>query len=248
MLISTAAFAAVSVVCATAVDARVLVAARLLHGLLAGAGVAVGRAVVSDGVQGKEAARRFGTLSSITLLAPVIAPAIGAGILSFSDWRGVFWFVTGLGVVMFGAVWFGVPETLPVRDRRGSGVSATGRRMADLIGDWSFMQNVVVQCLATASFFTYIGGSSFVLETVYGIGQGRYATVFTVNAIAMICGSLTFRFLVPRYGPKAMRSIGLCFGMTATIGLIVVALLGNKPSPTSRHPGRSSASSRSAWA
>ena len=53
--------------------------------------------------------------SSITLLAPVIAPAIGAGILSFSDWRGVFWFVTGLGVVMFAAVWFGVPETLPVR-------------------------------------------------------------------------------------------------------------------------------------
>ena len=232
LLVSTAGFVVAGVVCATAVDARVLVAARLLHGLLAGAGVAVGRAVVSDGVQGQEAARRFGTLSSITLLAPVVAPAIGAGILSFSDWRGVFWFVTGLGVVMFAAVWFGVPETLPVWDRRGSGVGATGRRMADLIGDWAFMQNVVVQCLATASFFTYIGGSSFVLETVYGIGQGRYATVFTVNAIAMICGSLTFRFLVSRYGPVVMRSIGLSLGMVATSGLILVALLGRQSVPS----------------
>jgi DHA1 family bicyclomycin/chloramphenicol resistance-like MFS transporter len=232
LLISTAGFTVLGFVCATAIDARVLVAARLLHGLLAGAGVAVGRAVVSDGVQGKEATRRFGTLSSITLLAPVIAPSIGATILSFSDWRGVFWFVTALGVVMFGAVWFGVPESLPIEQRRGSGVSATGRRMADLFRDWAFMQNVVVQCLATASFFTYIGGSSFVLETVYGIGQGRYATVFTVNAIAMICGSLTFRFLGPRYGPVVMRSVGLCFGMVATTGLIVVALLGTRQVPS----------------
>src|SRR5207253_8190848 len=57
-------------------------------------------------------------------------------------------------------------------------------------------------------------------------GQGRYATVFTVNAITMICGSLTFRLLVSRYGPVLMRSIGLCFGMAATTGLTAVALLG----------------------
>ncbi|BEP15918.1 multidrug effflux MFS transporter [Acidothermaceae bacterium B102] len=232
MLVSTAGFTVLSVVCATAIDARVLVAARLLHGLLAGAGVAVGRAVVSDGVRGDEVARKFGTLASVTMLGPVIAPSIGAAILSFGDWRTVFWFVAGLGVVMFGAVWFAVPETLPVAQRHGSGVGATGRRMADLFGDWAFMQNVVVQCLATASFFTYIGGSSFVLETVYGIGQGRYATVFTVNAAAMICGSLTYRFLVPRFGPVLMRSVGLCFGMTATTGLIVVALLGTSRVPS----------------
>ena len=236
MLFNTAGFAVLSVVCATAANAEVLVGARLLHGMLAGAGVAVGRAVVSDGVRGDEAARRFGTLSSITLIAPVIAPAIGAAILSFGDWRTVFWFVAGLGVVMFCAVWFAVPETLPAEQRHGSGMSATGRRMADLFGDWAFMQNVVVQCLATASFFTYIGGSSFVLETVYGIGQGRYATVFTVNAGAMICGSLTYRFLVPRFGPVLLRSAGLCFGMTATTGLIVVALLGTSRVPSLAAP------------
>ncbi|UQX89496.1 multidrug effflux MFS transporter [Jatrophihabitans telluris] len=232
LLISTAGFTVMGVVCATAVDAQLLVGARLLHGLLAGAGVSVGRAVVSDGVQGQDAARKFGTLSSINLIAPVIAPSIGAVILGFGDWRTVFWFVTVLGAVMFVAVWIGVPETLPADQRHGSGVSATGRRMADLAGDWAFTQNVVVQCLATASFFTYIGGSAFVLETVYGIGQGRYATVFTVNAIAMICGSLTYRFLVHRLGPIWMRSVGLSFGMTATTGLIIVALLGTSRVPS----------------
>ena len=39
-----------------------------------------------------------------------------------------------------------------------------------LLHDGRFMGHVTVQCLATAGFFTYIGGSSFVLRSVYGIG------------------------------------------------------------------------------
>ena len=106
--------------------------------------------------------------------------------------------------------------------------------MADLFGDWAFMQNVVVQCLATASFFTYIGGSSFVLETVYGIGQGRYALVFTVNAIAMIAAASPSGSSSRGTGRRPCAPSGSASGMTATIGLIVVALLGKQIVPIPR--------------
>ena len=186
LLCSTAAFMTTCIVCAIAPNAGLLIAARLLGGLAAGAGVATGRAVVSDCYEGDAAAKKFGTLASINFLGPVIAPAIGGLILTVGTWRTIFWILSGLGLVMFLAVAARLPETLPPSERHRGGVTSAGARMVDLLGDRVYLRHVVVSCLATAGFFTYIGGSSFVLQTVYGISQTEYALVFSVNAVAMV--------------------------------------------------------------
>jgi DHA1 family bicyclomycin/chloramphenicol resistance-like MFS transporter len=217
-------FAVTSVICAISPSGPLLVLARLGQGLSAGSGVAVGRAVIGDRYQGDEAAKRYGTLSAIIFLGPVIAPAIGGAILTIGSWRTVFAALAGFGVLMIAAVWFALPETLPAADRHGGGLRETGARMTDLLRDWLFMRHVAVQCLATAGFFTYIGGSSFVLETVYGISQIRYSTVFATNAVAMAISSLLFRLVVVRVGPVRLRLAGLILVAAAGIGLAVTGL------------------------
>src|SRR6201999_1376134 len=99
-------------------------------------------------------------------------------------------------------------------------------RIKDLSSDWSYMRHVAIQCLATMGFFTYIGGSSFTLETVYGIDQSRYAEVFTVNALAMVATSVVFRSLVVRVGAAPLRACGLGLAVLGASGLVVVALTG----------------------
>ena len=84
------AFAGTSLACAVAPTGLALVAARLLQGFAAGGGVAAGRAVVTDHYVGREAAKRFGTIASVTLLAPIVAPPIGSVIVSVGSWRTVF--------------------------------------------------------------------------------------------------------------------------------------------------------------
>ena len=218
-------FAVTSVICAIAPTGPLLVLARLGQGLAAGSGVAVGRAVVGDRYQGEEAAKRYGTLAAITFLGPVIAPAIGGAILTVGSWRSVFAALSGFGVLMIAAVWFVLPETLPPAARDGGGLRDTGARMADLLRDWLFMRHVAVQCLATAGFFTYIGGSSFVLETVYDISQIRYSTIFATNAVAMAISSLLFRLVVVRVGPARLRLTGLSLTAMAGLGLAVTGLV-----------------------
>jgi DHA1 family bicyclomycin/chloramphenicol resistance-like MFS transporter len=88
------------------------------------------------------------------------------------------------------------------------------------------MRHVAVQCLATMGFFSYIGGSAFTLETVYGIDQSRYALIFTVNALAMVTTSVVFRALVARVGAPVLRACGLALAVTGATGLLIVALLG----------------------
>src|SRR5215211_3952177 len=65
LIVFSAAFAVLSVVCAAAPNATVLIAARGLQGIAGGCGLAVGRAVVSDRHSGGDAAVRYGVLASI---------------------------------------------------------------------------------------------------------------------------------------------------------------------------------------
>jgi MFS transporter, DHA1 family, multidrug resistance protein len=173
----------------------------------AGGGVSIGRAMVGDTSSGNDAARRYSTLAAINFLAPVVAPAVGAVILTVGSWRPVFLALTGLGVLMVVAVIAGVPETLDGAgdDRGTNGLRATVSRMRDLLRDGVFMQIVAVQCLATAGFFVYIGGSSFVLETVYSLSPTSYAILFAVNALAMAMSSALVRALVGRVVITTLR-------------------------------------------
>ena len=220
------AFTVLSLGCALAPTGPSLVGVRLLQGLAAGCGVAIGRATVGDVYSGDEATKRYGTLAAINFLGPVVAPAVGGVILIVGSWRTVFAVLTGFGLLMLAAVAVGIPETLPVQERHGGGLRDTGARMGDLITDWRFIRHVAIQCLATAGFFVYIGGSSFVLETVYGISATRYAAVFATNATAMAVASISLRLLIGRFSASRLRAVGVLTATLASIGLVGVGLPG----------------------
>jgi MFS transporter, DHA1 family, multidrug resistance protein len=224
LIVFSAAFAVLSVVCAAAPNASVLIAARGLQGVAGGCGLAVGRAVVSDRHSGSNAAVRYGVLASIMLLAPVVAPAIGGVILLFGDWRTIFLFLAGLGVVMTAAVLIGIPETLRADARSSAGLAETGRRMAGLIRERPFLGAVLVQCLAIAGFFTYIGGSSFVLQEDLGLSQSEYSLLFASNAAAMAVVSVVFTATVRRVGSIRWRAIGLVTSTAAAAALAGYAI------------------------
>jgi DHA1 family bicyclomycin/chloramphenicol resistance-like MFS transporter len=229
ILAAAATFAASSLVCAISPSIGILIVVRFVQGVAAGGGAAVGLAVVSDRYEGSAAARTLGTLISINLLAPVIAPVIGAGILTFGDWRTVFAFLIAAGVLMTVAARAGIPETLPPARRQPGGLRSAIERMGNLLGDRAFVVPVFVQCLATAGFFTYIGGSSFVLQTQLGISEQLYALVFATNAAAMTMASICFRFSVTRAGPFLLRGIGLGTSTAAAAALAAFAVIDPHP-------------------
>ncbi|MEV0898901.1 multidrug effflux MFS transporter [Actinoplanes sp. NPDC049802] len=226
-----ALFAVLSAVCGLSPTGGVLVAARLLQGFVAGGGVAMGRAVVTDTYRGDRAAATFGAISSVTFFGPVVAPAIGGVILAHGTWRTVFAALTVLGGLMVLAVALGVGETLPPERRHPAGLRALGARMADLARDWGFMRHVALQCLAGAGFFTYIGGSAFVLRSVYDLSPTQYTIIFASNAAGMAAFSLMFRALVVRVGAVRLRAVGITVSTLGAAGLPVVAVLGPETAP-----------------
>ena len=220
-----------SVLCARAPSGWLLVLERAVQGAAAGTSVAVGRAVVTDSYRGRAAVAAFGTLSAVALVAPVVAPPIGAALLVIGDWRTIFWFLALVGVSMTVAAVVGLPETLPVQRRKPGGVVELGRRARNLLTDRHFASPVLVQCLTVAGFFVYIGSSSFVLQDDLGISRSTYTLVFTGNALAMVAASLVFRLLVMRFGAVRLRRIAIILQTSAVLVLFAATLLDSDHRP-----------------
>jgi DHA1 family bicyclomycin/chloramphenicol resistance-like MFS transporter len=187
--------------------------------------------MVNDCYRGTRAAATFGTLSAISLIAPVIGPAIGGLLVTVGDWRTIFWFLAVVGVGMTLAAVVGLAESLPPPRRHPGGLGQLISRTRELLSDRPFVAPVLVHCLTTAGFFVYIGGSSFVLQDGFGLGQHQYTVVFITNAIAMVLSSVTFRFLVTRIGPVLLRRCAIVIQTAAVAALFLSCLIAPRHQP-----------------
>jgi DHA1 family bicyclomycin/chloramphenicol resistance-like MFS transporter len=224
ILVACVVFTVMAALCAVASTGWLLVAERAVQGFASGSAIAVGRAVVNDSSQGRRAAATFGSLSAVSLIMPVVGPAIGGALVAVGDWRTIFWFLAAVGVAMWASAVVGLPETLPPSRRHPGGFAQLRGRARDLLSDRSFAAPVLVQCLTVGGFLVYIGGSSFVLQQGLGISRAEYTVVFTTNAAAMVVGSALFRLLVMRMGPVPLRRYAITT-QTAAVAVLFVAVL-----------------------
>lgn len=223
LLAGVAVYALASAACALAPNVGILVGARFVQAVAGAAGVVIARAIVRDLVAGAEIARVLSTLLLVTGLAPILAPFLGSQLIRITDWRGLFWVLTGIGAVLFAATARWLRETLPPERRRAGGLAQTGRAYAALAGDRTFMGYALASGLAFAALFAYISGSPFVYQDVFGLSPQLFGVLFGVNSLGLILLAQVNGRIVGRFGPRRMLFIGLSFGLAGGVLLILAA-------------------------
>ncbi|MFD7440792.1 multidrug effflux MFS transporter [Streptomyces sp. NPDC059909] len=221
LLIGMLVYVAATAVCAFAPSAEMLIAFRLLQGLAGAAGIVIARAVVRDLYDGVEMARFFSTLMLISGVAPIVAPLIGGQILQVTDWRGVFYVLTGVGLLLTLVVWRWLHETLPPERRHVGGVGEALRTMRGLLTDRFFTGYMLAGSLAFAALFAYISASPFVVQEIYGASPQTFSLLFGLNSIGLVAvGQINGKLLVGRVSLDKALGFGL-----GVITLAAVALL-----------------------
>ena len=158
-----ALFTAAEIACAIAPSASFLVWARLLQGLGASVGYAVGSAVIRDRYTGPEYAREYVALCILILgVARFSAPLAGSLIIAIEPWPYIFWGSSGLGIAAVLLVVLLLPETHPP-EARSRGVGATIGGYKRVLSDRRFVGLALANALGQGAFFAYLSGSSFVL-------------------------------------------------------------------------------------
>jgi MFS transporter, DHA1 family, multidrug resistance protein len=226
LLAGAAVHVIASLLCIVAPNVAVLGGLRLLQGLGAAAGFVVAMAIVRDLYTGRAAATLLSRLILVMGAAPVLAPTLGAWVLSFTSWRGVFAVLALYSLILIPIAARALPETLPPHRRQTSGVVGTLRTYRGLLRDRTFVGLVLVAGLAMSAVMSYVSGASFVFQEQFGLNQQQFGLAFSSGAIWLILASQLNPVLLRRFEPRQLLLGAIAMASAASLLLVAVAYSG----------------------
>ncbi|WNM24247.1 multidrug effflux MFS transporter [Demequina capsici] len=225
LLIATSVHVLASVSIIFAQNVEAIMIGRIFQGLGAAGAAVVSMAIVRDLFSGQKLIRTLARMAIVTGLAPVLAPIVGAQVLQFVSWRGVFGVLSVLGLVITILASILLFETLPAERRGRFERRVVLQRYKALLGDRTFVGVLVVGSMAFSSLFSYLSSSTFVLQDMYGLSSQQFAIVFGTNAVGMVLFNQTGARLMRRYPPRMVMTMGLTIVAMGAVGLLAVGLL-----------------------
>jgi DHA1 family bicyclomycin/chloramphenicol resistance-like MFS transporter len=224
LVIGAVGYAAASFACAFAPEIATFVVLRFAQGVFGAVGVVAARAVIRDVAEGPVAVRLFSQLSTANALAPVLAPVLGAVILSVSDWRGVFVVLGGFGALLGVVLITLFRETHPPAKRHPGTPRAVARAFAGVLADVPFLGVLAIGVCAAVTLFAYVSGSSFVLQETFGADPALFAVSFAINGLGIAVLSQVNARLAPRRGSAHMLRAAFAVQAASALGLLAIAL------------------------
>lgn len=226
LLAGSAVCALATALCALAPTIEALIGARFLQGASGAAGVVLARAVLADRSSGRQAARLFSLMMAIQGLAPILAPLVGGALVPGIGWRGVFWVLTALSVVLWLLGLLFVHESLPVEQRRAGGVIQLMSLIRTVLRNRSYLGYCLAVGCGLGALFCYIAASPFILQETFGLGPGWFSIIFAANSGGLAMTSLISAKLMQRYSPARVMQLGLVLMLAGAIGYTGLTLAG----------------------
>ncbi len=224
LLVGLVGYLLASLACAFAPSVGVLVALRLVQGLVGAAGLVIARAVARDLYEGRRLVLFFARLTLISGLAPVVAPVLGGQLSRVMSWRGIFVVLAGFGALLLVAGLL-QRETLPPERRSTGGLGTTLRGFRVLLADRFFLGAALSAGLAAASMFAYISGATFVLQRIYGLSAQSFSLAFGLNSVGIMAMSQVGARLSRRRPPAQVLALGLALNLLGAGALAATVLL-----------------------
>ena len=224
LLFSLTLYFIASTAAAFAPNVYFFIGARFLQGFAAAGGIVSSRAIVRDVYVGKELTKFFALLMLINNLAPILAPVMGSSILLFTNWRGVFVVLGGVGILLFLIISFRFKETLPKEKRIPSNIGQTVKNFLTLIKNRQFIGYALTQSFITAGIFAYVSGTPFVYQNIYGTSPQVFSVLFAMNGLGIMTGTMLIGRLADIISETRFLKIGLFMAVSAGLTLFIVVL------------------------
>lgn len=221
---------AASIGVALAPSIEMLSVLRVFQGLGAAGGAVVAMAMVRDLFAGRRLIVALSRLALVSGAAPVIAPVVGSALMTWIDWRGMFYVLAGYGVLMIAMQAIVLRETHP----RGQGRGTSERflaRYGRVLGDRVYVGVLVVAFATWAGMFAYLSSSSLILQGVYGFSEIQFGAVFAICAVGVVLGAQVAPRISTRFGPAITLAVATAY-MAAVGAVLLVVSMTDPPAAT----------------
>jgi MFS transporter, DHA1 family, multidrug resistance protein len=215
-----------SAACGASPTIECLIAARILQGAGACAGMVVGRATIRD-LYGREgAAQIIAGLAIVMTLIQSFAPIPGGYLDAWIGWRANFAVVTAFALAALALAIRYIPET---RDARvipaGAGAMLTGMVLSSywaLLRTRRFMAYALTAAGAHSGFHVFAAGAPAVLISSFGVRSEEYGYYASLPPIGFLIGSFISNRMAQRLGADLL--IGCGSGVLIPACSLMVAL------------------------
>jgi len=207
----------------------VVLALRIVQALGGGCATVISFAAIRDMYGPADAGQKYAAVMMIMLLAPLLAPAGGAYLLSFS-WRAIF-----VGLVIYGVLlmlWYGfaIPETRPGR-REPLSFLSTFKQCYEVINRRVDERRVplryaVAMATAASVLMIFLTNASFLYIEYFGFSPNAFPILFGASALALMAANLTSMKILGRTDPRRMFRLGCIIQWIAVAVFFVLAIVG----------------------
>ncbi|HAP89554.1 MAG TPA: Bcr/CflA family drug resistance efflux transporter [Arthrobacter bacterium] len=225
LLIGVVAYTLTSALCAVSPTIETLIIARFVQGLAGAVGIVIAQAAGRDVYSGGKLLRYYGRLTVLGGLAAIIGPVIGGQLARVTDWRGVFLFLSAVGVAVLVASLVIFKETLPANRRVTGGFSHTLKDFRRLLADRVFVGAVLITGFTYSAIFAYLSGATYILQGMYGLSPQGYSFAFGLNSLGFMVFGFISGGLSERWSERGTLTVGLIMTAAGALGLLATALL-----------------------
>lgn len=221
LLLGSSIYIIGSISCALSTSIYFMIAARIVQAIGAGGITSVSVAIIKDCYSGKKREVTLAITQTISGLAPMIAPVIGALILKFFNWRGTFFVLAAISAMNL-VLAFLYQETLHEDERyEGTLIGALGR-LFSVAKNKSFILPAFILSLNSLPFMGYLALSSFIYVDYFGLSAQTYSYFFAANALISILGPTIYVKFLSNLNKKWIPYI--CFSSAFISGGFVITI------------------------
>jgi MFS transporter, DHA1 family, multidrug resistance protein len=205
-----------------------LLASRFVWGLGAAGPRVVTLAVIRDSYDGDRMARAMSFVMAVFILVPILAPSLGAVIVSLGSWRWVF----GACAVAVAAValWaVRLPETLRPENRRELTFRGVGQAARFIVSERQTVAYGMGMTALYGVFASYLASSEIIFGETFD-QAARFPVIFGGLAAVMGGAMLVNARIVGRFGTRPLAHAVLLAYVGAAGALVVLgAVTGGRP-------------------
>lgn len=158
---------------------------RVLQGFGGGAVTVVGTAIVKDLYDGRDRERMMATIMSLVVIAPMTAPIVGAALLKFTSWHGLF-ALLALFASLTGVLVFLFRESL--ENGYDGPVLKSWVRLGTVLRNPRFSSLLVIFGLAPMCMLGFVGSAAYIYVDGFGMSEQLFSFVFSFNAACSMVG------------------------------------------------------------
>ncbi|KAF7774014.1 MFS transporter, DHA1 family, bicyclomycin/chloramphenicol resistance protein [Pseudoalteromonas citrea] len=215
-------FAISSIALAITREIDVFCALRILQAFFGAAATVVVPGVIRHYYK-EQTAKGMSYVSMIMMVAPLIAPTVGAALMLVWHWSAIF-FVLALYASTLLFITLATSIDVPKFTNEKITIHFFTKNYLTVFANKAARNDILTSMLVSFAFFCFLTSVPFIYLDYYNVSEQLFGVLFAMNIIALMLGNFLNTRLVPKIGSRNMLYSGLIIGLLSGIAVLAESL------------------------